>query len=66
MNTKCTWTFIECLETNKKWSLKTDCSKDVIMTRNNKYDKLFKLAQSKDTICPFCGEELIFYNPYED
>ena len=56
-----------------KWNCLTDCKKEVIMTRTNKYWKLYKATLEphlSGTIlgvkCPFCGKELEFYDPNSD
>lgn len=70
---RCTWTFIECVDTDKKgkakkWQLKSDCGRFVTMTNTNAFGRLFKSATKPNAKeqCLFCKKEVDFYNPYED
>lgn len=73
MKELCIWKFIECVDTDKKgkankWQLKTDCGREIIMTKTNSFGRLFKLATQPNAkeICLFCKKEVDFFNPSED
>lgn len=74
----CTWVFTDWTDTDKlgyasEWNLKTDCGEHIHMTRANRYGKLFDRycepelqSNPKDLKCAICGDNIRFYNPFED
>jgi hypothetical protein len=54
MSKYCEWKGEEWLDKDK-WRYSRSCGEDVIVTRNNKYDKLLKADYE---VCPFCGKEI--------
>lgn len=76
MNETCTWNWMEVLDTRNgtavKWRLKTDCGHEVIMTRDNRFGKLWRQSLKPhpqgtqlEVKCPHCECELDFWNDFE-
>lgn len=56
----CEWKYLEVLDINNqgkasKWLVKTDCGKEIIITRHN---KLGILMQKENSKCCFCGKQI--------
>lgn len=73
MSEVCYWEFRDCVDSDKnggkKWFMVSDCNRETIMTRTNKYHKLFKQTcvphpqgTKLNVKCPYCEKELRFYD----